>query len=353
MLQRFDIRDDGVTHIGQYVHTAKYAADSSRGRLSTSGFGTRIPGSDVLAGPIDDANSANISVIPWAGDLLALWEPGSAYVVDSKTLATRGTKTWSEALRGKPFSAHPRIGSDGTLWNFGVDPVSSELVIYRISSDGRLLASHVLPIDHLPPTHDFAVTERHLVFLMPSLTLNKERLSGGVSFAEACQWSPEFGMRVLILDKADWSPHWLELPPGCLFHIANAWEGSDGAVIVDYMRSDDPMSLLAGWSVMAGEYRHQKGARLTSASLNPRTGACYANYDRRIRFGISCRAGGRRGKDPIAPSCTLNEAMIAAPINQDSTLWRFVTSEPIRPSASTMGRIGWSRSIFSRRRWVL
>jgi all-trans-8'-apo-beta-carotenal 15,15'-oxygenase len=273
MLQRFAMSDAGVTHIGQYVHTAKYATDSSQGKLTTSGFGTRIPGSEVLEGPIDDANSANISVIQWAGDLLALWEPGSAYAVDPKTLATRGAKTWSEALKGKPFSAHPRIETDGTLWNFGVDPVSSELVIYRIRSDGRLVASHVLQIDHLPPTHDFAVTERHLVFLLPSLTVNKERLSGGASFAEACQWSPEYGMKVLILDKADWSQQWLELPPGCLFHIANAWEGSDGGVVVDYMRSDDPISLVAGWSVMAGEYRHRKGAHLTSASLNPRTGS--------------------------------------------------------------------------------
>jgi carotenoid cleavage dioxygenase len=80
-------------------------------------------------------------------------------------------------------------------------------------------------------------------------------------------------MRVLILDKGDWSHQWLELPPGCLFHIANAWEGNDGAIVVDYIRSDDPISLLAGWSVMAGEYRHRKGARLTSASLNPRTGS--------------------------------------------------------------------------------
>src|SRR5678816_3104981 len=144
MLQRFAISDDGVTHIGQYVHTAKYATDASQGRLTISGFGTRIPGSDVLEGPIDDANAANISVIHWNDDLLALWEPGSAYAVDPKTLATRGIKTWSEALRGRPFSAHPRIDTDGTLWNFGVDPVSSELVIYRIGSDGRLLASHVL-----------------------------------------------------------------------------------------------------------------------------------------------------------------------------------------------------------------
>ena len=79
-------------------------------------------------------------------------------------------------------------------------------------------------------------------------------------------------MRVLVVNKHDWSTSWLTLPPGCLFHVANAWEDGGGTITVEYMRSDDPMSLLAGWSVMRGEYQHQAGARLTSASIDPKTG---------------------------------------------------------------------------------
>src|SRR5450755_1183475 len=35
---------------------------------------------------------------------------------------------------------------------------------------------------------------------------------------------------------------------------------------------NDPISLLSGWSVMRGEYRHQEGARLTSLVLDPASG---------------------------------------------------------------------------------
>jgi all-trans-8'-apo-beta-carotenal 15,15'-oxygenase len=287
MLQRFSLSTEGVQHVGQYIHTAKYQADTAQGKIVTSGFGTKVPGSDVLKGSVDDANAANINVVEFAGELLALWEAGSAYRVDPVSLQTLGPKTWTESLRGKPFSAHPRVDQDGTMWNFGVDPISDELTIYRIDPGGMIRDFHTITVERISPAHDFAVTEHHLVFLLPPLTLNRERLEAGTSFAEACQWSPELGMRVLVVDKHDWSTRRLTLPPGCLFHVANAWEEGD-IMHVDYMRSEDPMSLIAGWSVMAGEYRHHPGARLTSAFLDLKSGEVNQSVvgDREAEFPV-------------------------------------------------------------------
>src|SRR5690349_9837525 len=56
MVQRFAFTDDGISHLGRYVETAKFRTDSAAGKLMTSAFGTRIPGSDVLQGAVDDAN---------------------------------------------------------------------------------------------------------------------------------------------------------------------------------------------------------------------------------------------------------------------------------------------------------
>lgn len=269
MIQRFSVSEGGVSHVGQYVRTKKYAAESESDRFLVSGFGTHVPGSDPVSEAIDNVNPANISVLHFAGDLLALWEAGSAYRLDPDTLATRGPKTWDDTLVGRPFSAHPRVERDGSLWNFGADPLRGELTLYHAAADGRLLRSHVMSVEQLPPTHDFGVTEHHLIFLLPPLILNKDRLQSGVSFAESCHWSPALGMRVLTVDKRDWSQRRFDLPAGCLFHVANAWEEKDGTIRLHYMRSDDPMSLLAGWSVMRGEYRHSEGARLTSVVLDP------------------------------------------------------------------------------------
>ena len=269
MVQKFVLSDQQVTHVGQYVHTEKYLAEAASDRFIANAFGTYLPGTNPVPIDIDQANSANINVLPFGAELLALWEAGSAYRLDPDSLETRGLKVWSEETAGKPFSAHPRVEPDGTLWNFGVDPLRDELTIYHAGSSGRLLRSHTIKVAQLPPTHDFAVTERHLVFLLPPLILNRERLEAGVSFAEACRWTPSLGMRVLLVDKGDWSQQVFHVPAGCLFHIANAWEDMQGVIRVDYMRSADPMSLLAGWSVMGGEYRHFEGAWLTSLTIDP------------------------------------------------------------------------------------
>jgi carotenoid cleavage dioxygenase len=269
MIHRFELADQQVAHLGQYVHTAKYLAEAAAGHFLFNAFGTYLPGSNPVPDNIDQSNSANINVVHFGGELLALWEAGSAYRLDPESLQTLGPKVWNEATVGKPFSAHPRVEPDGTLWNFGVDPLKDELTIYHVGPDGQLLRTHTIHVEQLPPTHDFAVTERHLVFLLPPLILNRDRLESGSSFAEACKWTPSLGMRVLLVDKSDWSQQTFELPAGCLFHVANAWEDTQRVIRLHYMRAADPMSLLAGWSVMAGEYQHFEGARLTSVTIDP------------------------------------------------------------------------------------
>jgi len=97
--------------------------------------------------------------------------------------------------------------------------------------------------------------------------------------------------RLLTIDKRDWSQRSYSLPPGCLFHVANAWEDKDGTIRLQYMRSDDPMALLSGWSVMRGEYRHQEGARLTSLILDPAAGTATQSAvgERESEFPIVAR----------------------------------------------------------------
>ncbi len=53
------------------------------------------------------------------GRVFALWEGGSAIEIDPDSLATRGPTEWREDLIAAPFSAHPLIDVDGSVWNFG------------------------------------------------------------------------------------------------------------------------------------------------------------------------------------------------------------------------------------------
>ncbi|MCW5660126.1 MAG: carotenoid oxygenase family protein [Burkholderiaceae bacterium] len=266
MVQRFTLTEQGVTHHGRCVATAKYLAEEAAGRMLFSGFGTAIDQAPPTAERIEASNPANINIVRFADEYLALWEAGAPYRIDPRTLETLGAPSWPLDRPPAPFSAHPKVARDGALWNFGVDPLNDVLHVYRIGADGKSAWTHALHVDQVAPIHDFAITERHLVFLLPSITCNKSRLMAGASFAESCQWSPQFGMRVLIVSQSDASVRESQLPAGCVFHVANAWEARD-EIVVDYMRSANPSSLLAGWSVMAGEYRHARGAALTRARV--------------------------------------------------------------------------------------
>lgn len=251
MVQAFRFTDNGVSHLGRFVHTEKYVAETKAGKFLWPGFGTSFPNALPVTGP-DAINAANTSILPLAGELLALWEGGSAYKLDPDTIETIGPKTWRADLKGAPFSAHPKIDQDGTVWNFGVS--RGMVVLYQISSKGALLKADAFSVPDIAMVHDFAITAKHLVLLLPSLRFNSERLAQGASFLECNEWLPNAPMRVLIVDKSDWSKRkLLELPPGFVFHMGNAWEDSDGQIRFDYVHADDAALMLQDQSnVMRG-----------------------------------------------------------------------------------------------------
>jgi all-trans-8'-apo-beta-carotenal 15,15'-oxygenase len=268
MVQAFRF-GSGVSHFGRFVQTAKRLAESKADRFLVNAFGTYIPGTVPVPEDIDTINPANINLCMNGAELLALWEPGSAYRLKPDTLETLGVKTWRVDLKGSAFSAHPKREPDGTLWNFGADPLKGELTIYCIDAHGQLQRSKTLRFAKLAYMHDFAVTEKHLVFVIPPTLVNKQRLDTGMSFAQACEWTPTLGTQVLVVSKADWSQSWYELPPSGVFHIANAWEDEAGVIRLQFMGAPNPISMLAGFSIMQGEYRHRPGAFMTLVEIVP------------------------------------------------------------------------------------
>ena len=159
-----------VSHRGALLATPKLTTEEAAGRLLYSGFATTLANSPPLNGP-DTLNPANINLLPLPGsqELFALWEAGSALALDPQTLQARGFKAWSPETQGAPFSAHPRTAPDGTVWNFGYVPGSGKLLVYEIAPDGRLRRQQVLDAPQADMVHDFAITGRHLVFLLMPL----------------------------------------------------------------------------------------------------------------------------------------------------------------------------------------
>ena len=236
MIQAYRFTDRGLTHQGRFVRTRKYLHESERGAFVSPGFGTSGKQAPITSGP-DAFNAANTNVVQHAGKLLALWEGGSAIELAPDSLETRGPVAWSAELKGVPFSAHPKIEPDGSLWNIGT--FFNMLFLYHVAADGRLVKSERIKVPDLILNHDFVLSERYLINVIPAVRLDLQKIRDGVSFLDAMQFDALAPMRVLVVEKADFKKQrWYELPPGFVFHFGNAWE-EGGVLRFDYVRYDD------------------------------------------------------------------------------------------------------------------
>ncbi len=267
----------GITHQARFIQTDKFKAETAAGRLLRQAFGTQPVGAPSPRSA-DEINVANINVVSHGGKLLALWEGGSATEIDPQTLGTRGLHALSPETAGMPFSAHPRLQADGTMWNFGAVNFQSRLAIYRLNAAGQLQQTVLVPVPNLGMVHDFAVTQNHLVFLLPPLVFEGGRMQQGSSFLQAHVWRPELGLRVLVLPKAQLdAPRWFELPTGMVFHIGNACEEA-GVIRLDCMRAPSAWQAQHGLlDTMCGRHAPQEHAQMTTVELNLASGRASQN----------------------------------------------------------------------------
>lgn len=273
MVQAFRFERGHVSHRGRFVRTHKFEAEQQAGRFQFRTFGTPIPGRTPVRTP-DDVNAANTSIVPHGGRLLALWEAGSATALDPASLDTRGAVTWRDDLKAMPFTAHPKIGPDGTMWAFGALPGSPLLALYEIGRDGALRRFATVPAPGISMLHDFVVTERHLVFVLPSMSFDAGRARATGVFTDGFVDRPDAPQRVLTVAKSDLATtRWYELPSGFVFHLGNAWEEASGHIRFDMALHPDARGMTEGMPrLMRGEPYGAAPAQLAFVTLDPQRG---------------------------------------------------------------------------------
>jgi all-trans-8'-apo-beta-carotenal 15,15'-oxygenase len=222
--QRWQISQGKVSHRGKFVATQKFIDESQAGQFLYPAFGTQILRRGVKGN--DTMNAANTNLLPFGGRLYALWEGGSATELDPRTLDTIGIRTWRDDLKSMPFSAHPKIDQDGSMWNFGALPGSGRLALYRIGADGALLQAGVVEVPQLAMVHDFVISGQHLIFLVPPYDLLADT---ALSFAERHAWAGSGPtarpLRAVVVSKATLQLRQVfELDPHMAFHFGNAFD---------------------------------------------------------------------------------------------------------------------------------
>lgn len=219
MVHAWSIGGGRVRHRARMVETPKFARERRAGRFAVPALGSAVPD----AGPIrnnDDANTANTSVMALGGRLFALYEGGSAFELAPDTLQTAGATTWRADLAALPFSAHPLVDRDGSVWNFGSINLmgGSGLLLWHLSADGRLQSAEVLDTPAPGYLHAFAQTERELVFVLAPFVLGD---SG--PFFERIRFTPAQPTRIAVVPKGDvGGTRWFEADFAMAYHFGDA-----------------------------------------------------------------------------------------------------------------------------------
>lgn len=222
MVHAFTLRGNRLSHRAAMVRTDRYQAEEAAGRFLWNGFGTSIADSRPIQSP-DTLNVANTSVLPMGNEVLALWEAGSAWRLRADNLDTIGRHVMSEDTNGMPFSAHPKVDVNGTIWNFGYLSGTGKLALYRLSRTGQLRQIALINAPNADMVHDFAITSNYLVFVLMPLRFRGD--AGNLSFMERLHWETNKPVHVVLIGKNSLRiEHRFELPAFFAFHLGNAWE---------------------------------------------------------------------------------------------------------------------------------
>lgn len=230
MLSAFTIDAAGVHYRNRYVRTRHFG-----GRGGVSHMGTSAPGgwrANICRVP---PNLANTNVVEHAGRLYALWEGGPPHEIDPDTLETMGVRRFGGELRWLgSYSAHPSFcPSSGAMFNFGVELMPRpHLRIYRTDRTGRLRHFRSAALPYAAMVHDFAITERYIVFLISPIIPDAMSVAlGRAPIGDTLRYRPERGSVVLLVPRAGGKIRRIECEAVLQFHLSNAFDDGDDVVI--------------------------------------------------------------------------------------------------------------------------
>jgi carotenoid cleavage dioxygenase len=122
----------------------------------------------------------NTSVQAHAGKMFALKEGSQPYEINPETLETVGPWNFHGKYQSQTFTAHPKIDPiSGEMLCFGFEATglaTNDLFYYVIDKAGRVAREVRLKVPVVTEIHDWAITDKHVIFPVFGYTTDIERL---------------------------------------------------------------------------------------------------------------------------------------------------------------------------------
>ncbi len=176
--------------------------------------------------------SANTNVMGHAGRILALVESSFPTEITPE-LDTIGTCDFEGKLTSA-MTAHPKLcPRTGELHFFGYGFLPPYLVYNRLDAAGNLVQSEVIDVPGPTMMHDFAITDRYVIFMDLPVVFDLQRIERGMPYV----WSDDYGARLGVMPRGGGNAEvrWLEIEPCYIFHPFNAYD-QNGTIVLDVAR---------------------------------------------------------------------------------------------------------------------
>jgi all-trans-8'-apo-beta-carotenal 15,15'-oxygenase len=226
MVTALHMQAGAIRFTNKFVRTRKWNEETSAGRPVFRCFATAFRGDRLLRG-IGLESPANISVVPFDRVLLAFGEQGLPWRIDPYSLDTQGQYSFGGTINEvTPFAAHAKLDADsGALVNFGVsfDPRRPSVTLYDFAPEGALVSRRCIPLEQPSSIHDCVLTSRSAIFYVSPYIVDVRSLVRGGTLLDALTWRPEFGSRIVVVDRASGSARTIRIAGRYCLHTINAF----------------------------------------------------------------------------------------------------------------------------------
>jgi all-trans-8'-apo-beta-carotenal 15,15'-oxygenase len=221
-----------------------------------------------------DRNVSNVSVLAWQERVFGVVDLNKPIEVSPETLETIGESDLEGAIAGT-FTAHlHRVAARDAIYGIGIRyGRTTELDLYELPSRGKAKRLGSVPIE-ATVIHDFAATDKHLIFFLGPARLSIARaLLGEARPERLVHWDAKQPGEILIVPIDDVSKA-VRFPadPFFVWHFANAFERG-GEIVVDFVHHDDVSATGAMTDAAAnrGGVIDMDAGHLTRATIDLRT----------------------------------------------------------------------------------
>jgi carotenoid cleavage dioxygenase len=255
----FRIKNGRVDYKSRFVRNDRWLAQDRAGRGLYPMY--RNPSLDDPSVKGLSRSTANTHVINHQHFLLALKEDSPPAAMDLLTLETLVPNyTFDGQLPSQTFTAHPKLDSEtGNLVAFGYEATgfgSKVVSIFEITPQGKLAWNASIEVPYVGMLHDFAVTQRHIVFYVIPIAFDEAQLkSGGIHWSWDSTKPTYFGVLRRGGDGRD--VQWIEGPSRSATHVMGAFSDGDKLYVDVEMSMSNPFPFVpmrdgSQWNPIAG-----------------------------------------------------------------------------------------------------